>query len=114
MEKKEKLRFVISCILSVLFIIYSVFIIGAAYDAIFRQAPLSTENIFGTALFGMMKLTVLIFGIGVLSMGGLAAFFAFSFRNHSKKNMKAPMKSIFISNICFIVLDALSLFILLL
>lgn len=114
MTKKEKIRFFIACVLSVLFIVYSVFIVSAAYDAIFRQAPLSTENIFGTALFGMMKLTVLIFGIGVLSMGGLAAFFAFSFRNHSKKNVKAPMKSIFISNICFIVLDALSLFILLL
>ena len=114
MAKHEKVRFILAVVLSIAFIISSVFVMDSAVDAIFSETSSQPTNIFGVILLGTSKLLMLFFGIGILSMGAIATFFAHSFRKHETDKIRKPMKSIFVSNLAFCVLDVLSLAVLLL
>ena len=116
-NQKEKLKLILACIFSVFFIYLSVLTMGMATDLILLENAVLYDSIpsFLLILFGgLLKMAVLVFGIGVLSTGALAAFFAHSLKLHQNPKIRKPMKSIYISNLCFLALDILSIAILLL
>lgn len=90
---------------------------GMAVDFILLEESVPRETVpsFFLMLFGgLLKTAMLVFGIGVLSTGALAAFFAHSLKSHANPKIRKPMKSVYISNLCFLALDILSIAILLL
>ena len=115
MTGKEKIRYATASVLSVLFIIFSVLLLDAAFAEIFMMPSKMTETFYGFILFAVFMATIalLLIGIGTLSVGALGAFFAFSFWNHPKKSVRSSMRSVCISDFCFITLDMLALLILL-
>ena len=114
--KKEKIRYAAACVLAVFFILLSVILLDAAFAEVFMMPSQMTETFYGFVLFALAMTVIALFliGIGMLSVGALAAFFAFSFWKHPKKSVRYPMRSVFISSLCFIALDAIALAVLLL
>ena len=116
-NRKEKLKLILACVLSVFFIYFSVLTMGMAADFILLEESVPYESIpsFFLILFsGLLKTAMLVFGIGVLSTGVLATFFVSSLKSHENPKIRKPMKSIYISDLCFLTLDILSIAILLL
>lgn len=115
MTGKEKISYAAASVLSVLFIIFSVLLLDAAFAEVFMMPSKMTETFYGFILFAvlMTALALLLIGVGTLSIGALAAFFAFSFWKHPKKSTQHSMRSIFISDLCFIALDTFALAVLL-
>lgn len=116
MTRKEKIRFVAALALSVLFIIFSVLLLDAAFAEVFMMPSKMTETFYGFVLFAvvMASIALLIIGVGTLSVGALGAFLAFSFWRYEGKNVRITMKTFFAADIALIVLDGLSLVLLLL
>ena len=116
-NRKEKLKLILACVLSVFFIYLSVLTMGMAADFILLEEAVPYESIPALLLMlfnGLLKTAILVFGIGVLSTGALAAFFACSLKSHENPKIGKPMKCVYISDLCFLGLDILSIAILLL
>ena len=88
-----------------------------AWEAIIFENYMPSEGMsafFGVLYGTLVYITVPLFGMGILSVGLLAAFFAYSLRSHENRKIGIFMKTCCIFNACFIVLDILSLIIVLL
>ncbi len=115
-NKKEKLRFILSCILSVVFIWGSVFTVSLAFESIFLENLVQTVlyHIVAVAFGALMKIAVLIFGLGVCSAGALASLLAHSLKSHENPKVGKTMKFIYIFDLSILAIDVLSIAIILL
>ena len=117
---REKIRFLLACLLSAFFLCGSVFTVIMAAEAVFSGggAPPAENEIF-SFVFGVLtgmfeKMLLAIYAIGILSAGALAAFFAHSMRLHESPKIAKTAKTLYVSDLCFLALSMLSIAILLL
>ena len=115
MTTKEKIRFVIALLLSAMFGCFSVLLADAAVAEVFMMPSKMTETFYGFVLFAVMMaaLALLLIGIGTVCVGALAAFFAFSFREHPKTWVRRLMKTVFAVDIGLLVMSLFAIVILL-
>lgn len=114
---KEKLRFILTCVFSVLFIAAAVFMAMLAFEglAFEKYVPPDGISAFAWFLSGVIyDLAVPLFGVGILSMGLLAVFFAHSLKSHENSKIRKTVKLLSVLNICFLAVDILSIAIVLL
>ena len=114
---KEKLRLILACVFSVLFIAAAVFMATLAVEvlAFEKYVPPDGISAFAWFLSGIIyDLAAPLFGVGILSMGLLAVFFAHSLKSHENSKIRKTVKLLSALNICFLAVDVLSIAILLL
>ncbi len=115
MKKKEKIRFAAASVLSLICAVCTFFVVEAAICE-FMMMPSQTTGKFYLVLaswMSMIAIALLVFGIGTVCAGALAAFFAFSFRKYEGKAVRRTMKTVFIIDMVLIVFGVLALILLL-
>ena len=112
---KNKVKFLCACIFSGLLLLGSALLIGVSAEAVLLDgAEIISKGLF-TAVFAVFVVSgAWFFGVGMLSMGALAAFFAHSLLSHEKKAIGKTSKVLFVSDIVLISFDLLAMLILLL
>ncbi len=116
MTKKEKVRFAAAIVLSATFVFFSILLLDAAFAEVFMMPSKMTETFYGFVLFAvvMAAIALLLIGIGTLSVGALGAFFAYSFWKYSAKTVRIMMRSVFVVDVCFLVMSLIAMVILVL
>ena len=112
---KNKIKFLCACIFSGLLLLGSVLLIGVSAEAVLlEEKDLAAQGLF-TAVFAFFVVSgALFFGIGMLSMGALSAFFAHSLLPHETKAIGKTAKILFAGDIVLMSFDLLAMLILLL
>ena len=83
-----------------------------AWESVIFEHYMPSEGMsafFGILYGTLFHLTMPLFGMGILSVGLLTAFFAYSLRSHENRKIGKFMKTLCAFNACFIALDILSL-----
>ena len=111
-SRKEKIRFVLTCIFSTFFVLLSIFTVPALIEFVIFEITVPSDGIsaFFLFLFGtLFYITVPLFGMGILSAGMLAAFFSHSLRLHENPKIGKVAKICYVSDVCFIALDVVAI-----
>ena len=115
--KKENLRFILACVFTCVFELFSFLMVNMASEAVVWGNVVPSDGIssfFGFLYGTLFYITVPLFGMGILSVGLLAIFFAHSLRSHENPKVVKIIKILCFFNGCFLALDILSLAIVLL
>ena len=110
MTKKEKMRAIVSIVLSVISIVLSLTAITCGLSVIFADTEAGKDMISGGALvaYAFVYLTEMLMALFAASASVLGAFFAFSVRKQEKKALKNAFFTLFYVNTILAVLDILT------
>lgn len=110
MTKKERMRAIVSLVLSVISILLSLTAITCGLFVIFADTGAGEDMISGGALFAyaFVYLTEMFTALFAASASVLGAFFTFSVRKQEKKALKNAFLTLFYVNTVLAVLDILT------
>jgi hypothetical protein len=110
MTKKERMRAIVSLVLSVISILLSLTAITCGLSVIFADTGAGADMISGGAIFAyaFVYLTEMFVALFAASASVLGAFFTFSVRKQEKKALKNAFLTLFYVNTVLAVLDILT------